>query len=99
MEGNLLFNMLSTPARRAIFLSMSLQMVSGGTTIITQGDMDATRFYVLEKGTCDVLVGGDAAGKGGKKVHTYPSGRQAARLTSSTAVQAVQLPSDAHLVH
>lgn len=77
VEGNLLFDMLSSPARRAIFLSMSLQMVSAGTTIITQGDMDATRFYVLEKGTCDVLVSAEAAGKAAKKVHTYPSGRQA----------------------
>ena len=78
VEGNLLFDMLSSPARRAIFLSMSLQMVSAGTTIITQGDLDATRFYVLEKGTCDVMVSTDAAGKAAKKVHTYPSGRQAA---------------------
>ncbi len=79
MEGNLLFEMLSAPARRAIFLSMALQMVSAGTTIIKQGDEDATKFYVLEKGTCDVLVASDASGGVPKKVHTYPAGRRACR--------------------
>ncbi len=67
--------MLSLPARQAIFRSMSLQMVSGGTTIISQGDTDATKFYVLEKGTCDVLISSDATGNVPKKVHTYTSGR------------------------
>ena len=67
--------MLSLPARQAIFRSMALQMVSGGTTIISQGDTDATKFYVLEKGTCDVLISSDATGNVLKKVHTYTSGR------------------------
>ena len=67
--------MLSLPARQAIFRSMALQMVSGGTTIITQGDADATKFYVLEKGTCDVLISSDATSNVPKKVHTYTSGR------------------------
>lgn len=75
VEGNLLFDMLSLPARQAIFRSMALQMVSGGTTIISQGDTDATKFYVLEKGTCDVLISSDATGNVPKKVHTYTSGR------------------------
>ncbi len=75
VEGNLLFDMLSLPARQAIFRSMSLHMVSAGTTIINQGDTDATKFYVLEKGTCDVLINNEATGYIPKKVHTYPSGR------------------------
>ncbi|EIE24738.1 putative cGMP-dependent protein kinase [Coccomyxa subellipsoidea C-169] len=74
VEGNLLFDMLSLPARQAIFRSMSLHMVSAGTTIINQGDTDATKFYVLEKGTCDVLINNEATGYIPKKVHTYPSG-------------------------
>ncbi|KAK9909485.1 hypothetical protein WJX75_003002 [Coccomyxa subellipsoidea] len=49
-------------------------MVSAGTTIINQGDTDATKFYVLEKGTCDVLINNEATGYVPKKVHTYPSG-------------------------
>ena len=75
VEGNLLFDMLSLPARQAIFRSMALQMVSGGTTIISQGDTDATKFYVLEKGTCDVLISSEATSNVPKKVHTYTSGR------------------------
>ena len=71
--------MLSLPARQAIFRSMALQMVSGGTTIISQGDTDATKFYVLEKGTCDVLISSDATGNVPKKVHTYTSGRYSIR--------------------
>ena len=50
-------------------------MVSAGTTIISQGDTDATKFYVLEKGTCDVLISSDATGNLPRKVHTYTSGR------------------------
>lgn len=67
--------MLSLPARQAIFRSMALQMVSAGTTIISQGDTDATKFYVLEKGTCDVLISSNATGNLPRKVHTYTSGR------------------------
>ena len=62
-----------------------LQMVSAGTTIIKQGDTDATKFYVLEKGTCDVLVTNDSTGGVPKKVHTYPSGRCAAGPTCSAS--------------
>ena len=67
--------MLSLPARQAIFRSMALQMVSAGTTIIAQGETDATKFYVLEKGTCDVLISSEATGNVPKKVHTYTLGR------------------------
>lgn len=62
-------------------------MVSAGTTIISQGDTNATKFYILEKGTCDVLITNEATGNVPKKVHTYPSGRCASthpkkRMTS-----------------
>lgn len=84
VEGNLLFDMLSLPARQAIFRSMSLHMVSAGITIINQGDTDATKFYVLEKGTCDVLITNEATGNVPRKVHTYPSGRYICCATLST---------------
>ena len=88
--------MLSLPARQAIFRSMSLQMVSGGTTIISQGDTDATKFYVLEKGTCDVLISTDATGNVPKKVHTYTSGRcgnlVSAKIHSSIDLSQAQTP-------
>ncbi len=77
----MLFDMLSLAARQAIFRSMALQMVSAGTTIIAQGETSATKFYVLEKGTCDVLISSDTTGNVPKKVHTYTSGRSGSRAT------------------
>lgn len=75
MDGNLLFEMLSAPARQAIFRSMAPLAVGAGEAIIRQGDTDATLFYVLEKGSCDVLVA--AGAEPPKKVHTYSPGRRA----------------------
>ncbi|KAK9817313.1 hypothetical protein WJX72_012521 [[Myrmecia] bisecta] len=73
VEGNLLFESLASPARQAIFGSMTALMVRAGTNIITQGDTDASKFYVLERGTCDVYVDTQPLGTA-KKVHTYASG-------------------------
>ena len=73
MDGNLLFEMLSAPARQAIFRSMAPLAVGAGELLIRQGDADATLFYVLERGTCDVLVA--AGAEPPKRVHTYAPGR------------------------
>ena len=56
VTGNLLFDTLTAPARRAIINSMSPQSVPPGTAIIRQGDRDATRFYVLASGQATVHV-------------------------------------------
>eukprot|EP00873_Tetraselmis_striata_P025622 jgi/Tetstr1/445886/TSEL_003524.t1 len=55
VDGNLLFQNLSLPAKLAIFTSMSPLQVSRGALIIKQGDPEANSFYVLESGTCDVM--------------------------------------------
>ena len=73
VDGNLLFEMLSAPARQAIFRSMAPLAVGAGEVLIKQGDADATLFYVLERGTCDVLVA--AGAEPPKRVHTYAPGR------------------------
>ena len=75
MAGNLLFDMLSREAKRAIFASMEPLMVSAGTTIITQGDVNASTFYVLEIGNCDVFVSSTGSGGQPVQVHSYTSGR------------------------
>ena len=75
VTGNLLFDILSREARRAIFASMEPMLVSAGTTIISQGDVDASTFYVLEMGNCDVFV--SAEGGSPRKVHAYTSERRA----------------------
>ena len=79
MAGNLLFEMLSAPARAAIFRSMAPLAVGAGEAIIRQGDAgaDATHFYVLERGACDVLVA--AGGEAPQRVHTYAPGRRGRR--------------------
>ena len=73
VDGNLLFEMLSAPARQAIFRSMAPLAVGAGEVLIKQGDADATLFYVLERGSCDVLVA--AGAEPPKRVHTYAPGR------------------------
>jgi len=72
--GNLLFEKLSAHTRMAVFNSMMPLEVLSGTTIIKQGDPDATKFYILESGYCGVSVKkpGDAEAKA---VHQYKSGR------------------------
>lgn len=74
-ENSLLFEMLSKPARVAIFNSMTLVTVSAGTEIITQGDAVATKFFILDRGTCDVLLTKPAWGPEPRKVLTYAPGR------------------------
>ena len=97
MTGNLLFDMLTREAKRAIFASMEPLMVSAGTAIITQGDEDASTFYVLEIGNCDVFVCNESTGGQPLKVHSYTSGRCAA--LSSAFGQAGPVQSSAGCCH
>lgn len=74
-RGNLLFDMLLTPARLAIFNSMTPLHVEAGTDIIQQGQLNATKFYVLEKGNCDVFVSNEGSHFKPVKVLSYGSCR------------------------
>ena len=74
VAGNLLFDTLTAPARRAIINSMSALSVPAGTHIITQGDADASRFYVLASGHATVHVA-VAKGAASKQVATYGPAR------------------------
>ena len=66
--------MLPKSARAAIFGSMAPIGVPSGTDIITQGD-EGTKFYILERGTCDVLVAKEEWGPQPRKVLSYSPGR------------------------
>ena len=54
-----------------VFLSMSPLEVLPKTVIIQQGDEEASKFYVLESGTCDVLLN---SADGTSVVHQYKAG-------------------------
>ena len=66
--------MLTAPARRAIINSMSPLSVPAGTAIITQGDAEATRFFVLASGRATVHIA-DAKTGTRKQVATYNPAR------------------------
>lgn len=74
VAGNLLFDTLTAPARQAIINSMAPLLVEAGTEIITQGDTNATKFYVLESGTASVLIADPETMKK-KHILTYKPGR------------------------
>ena len=75
-KDNLLFDMLPTKSKLAIYNSMTPLNCEEGTDIIVQGDKDARTFYVLESGSCDVFIyqSKDPA-DGMKKVHQYSAAR------------------------
>ena len=75
--------MLSLPAKQAIFRSMAPLTVSAWTEIIKQGDTDATKFYILEKGTCHVMITSPDTSGEQKKAHTYSPGRCALQCPES----------------
>ena len=54
MAGNLLFQGLSLGARQAIINSMSAKVVQPGDVIITQGDTDASKYYIVDRGSFEV---------------------------------------------
>lgn len=68
----MLFDKLTSETRKKVFLSMNPLEVLPKTTIIQQGDTEASMFYVLEAGACDVLIATDGTSK---VVHQYKSGR------------------------
>lgn len=68
----MLFDKLTSETRKKVFLSMNPLEVLPKTVIIQQGDTEASMFYVLEAGACDVLISTDGASK---VVHQYKAGR------------------------
>ena len=66
--------MLPKSVRKAIFNSMAPSRVPAGTEIIKQGD-EGTKFYILERGVCEVFVKKAEWGEEAKHVHTYHPGR------------------------
>ena len=78
--------MLTAPARRAIINSMSALSVPAGTEIITQGDADATRFFVLASGRATVHVA-DAKTGMRKQVATLKPARFALASACSLRMQ------------
>jgi CRP-like cAMP-binding protein len=71
LAGSMLFDKLTTETMEKVFLSMSPLEVLPKTVIIQQGDEEASKFYVLESGTCEVLLAND---EGTKVVHQYKAG-------------------------
>ena len=56
VKNNLLFEMVSIPARRAIINSMWPMDADPGKLIIRQGDVGGDKFFVLESGTCEITI-------------------------------------------
>ncbi|CAG9465654.1 unnamed protein product [Pedinophyceae sp. YPF-701] len=54
VTNNLLFEMVSLPARKAIIDSMDYIELAAGQVIMKQGDSKADKFYVLEKGHAEI---------------------------------------------
>jgi hypothetical protein len=77
IAGNLLFQGLSLAARQAIVSSMAPQAVAAGEVVIAQGDTDASKYYVVDRGAFEVLLRKDEWGGEERKVHTCGPGRWA----------------------
>ena len=82
--------MLTAPARRAIINSMSPLSVPAGTAIITQGDAEATRFFVLASGRATVHIA-DAKTGTRKQVATYNPARFASAAARWQAMRGTSL--------
>ena len=52
----MLFEKLTSETMQKVFLSMNPLEVLPKTVIIQQGDEEASKFYVLETGTCEVCL-------------------------------------------
>ena len=74
-QKNLLFEHLLRATKQAIFESMTPLEVAAGTSIIKQGDTDAKTFYVLARGSCEVLLQTPDSGSEARQVLTYEPGR------------------------
>ncbi|KAG2497546.1 hypothetical protein HYH03_004293 [Edaphochlamys debaryana] len=73
IADNLLFQDLPQAALEVIIDSMYEVEVAPGTDIIRQGDREASQFYVLEQGVCEVWVRAPSA-PAPKKVLIYSAG-------------------------
>ncbi|EFJ48665.1 hypothetical protein VOLCADRAFT_31307, partial [Volvox carteri f. nagariensis] len=73
IDENMLFQDMPSAALEVIIDSMHSVEVPAGTDIIRQGDRDASQFYVLEAGVCEVWVRSGNA-QTAKKVHVYSAG-------------------------
>ncbi|EFN52025.1 hypothetical protein CHLNCDRAFT_54794 [Chlorella variabilis] len=99
IEGNLLFEQLTLPAKQAIIRSMTPQAVRAGDVIIKQGDTDASKFYVLERGAADVLLFKEEWGEE-RAVHSYQPGSgfgELALLYSAPRAATVKATADGKL--
>lgn len=57
--------------RAPFFMPPSLQCPC---SVLPQGDIDANKFYVLERGSCDAFIYRESWGEE-RRVHTYTPGR------------------------
>jgi len=73
MIDNVLFQDLSLAARQAIINSMTAQAVKPEDVIITQGEADASKYYVVDRGAFEVYTKDDVSGED-KLVHTCMPG-------------------------
>ncbi|KAG7671492.1 hypothetical protein Ndes2526B_g09344 [Nannochloris sp. 'desiccata'] len=73
MIDNVLFQDLSLAARQAIINSMTAQVAKPGDVIITQGEADASKYYVVDRGAFEVYTKDDVSGED-KMVHTCMPG-------------------------
>ncbi|GAB4820005.1 hypothetical protein N2152v2_007051 [Parachlorella kessleri] len=99
IKGNLLFEMLSLPAKQAIISSMTAVSYTAGEEIIHQGDTEASKFYVLERGTCDAYLYRESWGQE-RQVHTYQPGSgfgELALLYSAPRAASVRATTDCRL--
>ena len=95
----MLFDKLTSETRKKVFLSMNPLEVLPKTVIIQQGDTEASMFYVLESGACDVLIAVDGSSK---VVHQYKAGRCAAcqqSLNAGLGTPAASCTSDQYRSH
>ena len=58
IEGNLLFDGIEGPQKDELYALMFEKKVESGTNVITQGE-EGDNFYVIDDGTCDVIVNGN----------------------------------------
>ena len=58
IEGNLLFEGIEGPQKEELYALMFEVKVEPGTNVITQGE-EGDNFYVIDDGTCDVIVNGN----------------------------------------
>jgi len=71
-QGNLLFSSLTHGGLEAIVNSMAPSSANAGDNVITQGELNAEKFYVVERGECEAYV--ESKEGGSELVLSYGSG-------------------------